>query len=158
VGTGIELTDVFRYLDLHGSARCTAEVVIELDNTECLTVRAGGAGTLSLPAGGPGPYTCYEVLLDHEPARFWTKYGHEDSGVLYAAVPRLLVAHHVVRRGGIERVALETRELLTGTFTVSILSDSDAVLNVAGAGMKGWKALEGIKDISLVGRHFVAQE
>jgi hypothetical protein len=158
VDAGSELTDVFSYLDLYGSIRCTAEVVIELANTECLTIRAGGAGTHSLPAGASGPYTCYEVLLDHEPARFWTKYGHEDSGVLYAEVPRLLITHHIVRRGGIGRMALETRELLTGTFTVSILSDSDAVLNVAGTGMKGWQALEGIKDISLVGRHFVAQD
>lgn len=156
--TGIQLSDVFAYLDFHGTQRRTAEVFLELDNAEHLTVRAGGAGVHSQPAGGPGPYACYEVLLDHEPARFWTKYGHEDGGTLYAAVPRLLVAHHIVRRGGIERASAETKEMLTGTFTVSILSDSDAVLNAAGIGMKGWHALEGIKDITLVGRHFVAQE
>ena len=91
------------YLDRYGGERDTAEATIALPRGRYLNVRAGGPETHST-AGGTG-FTHFEVLLDHEPPRFWTRYGGSTS--LFAQVPRLLVAHHVVRSGGPCWIALE---------------------------------------------------
>lgn len=141
------LASIFSYIDLYGSRRRTAEVFIETVSGEHLTVRAGGVGVRSLPAGRPGPFEGYEVLVDHDPPRFWRRYSDESGGSLYAEVPRLLISHHIIRRGGIARVDWEVKEPVMGTFQMSIASTKDA-------GDSIWQALSGISNVSLVKSEF----
>lgn len=148
---GVQLERLFAHLDLYGSRRRTAEATIRLNNTECLTVRAGGGGVGSAPAGTTGPYTAYEVLLDHEPPRFWRAYSSQQYGVLYRGVPRLLVAHHIVRRGGIATIDYEVKEPASGVFSMQVEGTKDA-------GERLWKALQLVPDVRLIGSEFIAAE
>lgn len=93
---------VFAWLDEHGGGPVTAEVELRLGNGALMTVLAGGPGVRSSPPGPP--FSTYEVLVDHEPPRFWNRYT-DDVGMLFAFVPRLLVAHHVIRHGGIDEAS-----------------------------------------------------
>lgn len=93
------ISRVFDYIDLEGTDGRTAEVSMMLVSGDLMTVRAGGHGIHSLPACAP--FETYEVLIDHEAPRFWRKYT-DAAGILFAHVPRLLIAHHITRQGGIE--------------------------------------------------------
>jgi hypothetical protein len=97
---------MFSYLDHEGTDGKTASAEIVLTNGEIMTIRAGGANTHCYPAFPP--YESYEVLMDHAPERFWRRYT-DSVGMLYADVPRLLVAHHITRHGGIEQITQNSR-------------------------------------------------
>ena len=89
-----------------------------LGNTEQLTVRCGGPGTHSWPAAPP--FESYEVLTAGDPPRFWQRYG-DRGGVVFARVPRLLVAHHITRSGGIVDIDLQsTQKVVRKTLTVRL--------------------------------------
>lgn len=104
-----DLLRMFAWMDAEGVQGRTAVVELELHNQDIMTLRAGGPGINSRSSGVS--YETYEVLLDHDPARFWQRYT-DSAGVLYAHVPRLLLYHHITRRGGVEKQArrTETRE------------------------------------------------
>lgn len=107
---------VFDYIDLHGVDGKTAEVSLELVSGDFMTVRAGGPGVRS---GASAPFGTYEVLVDHDPPRFWHRYT-DSTGMVFAYVPRLLIAHHVSRHGA--GIANMDAEVVTRTET--------AVLNI----------------------------
>ena len=92
---------IFDYIDIEGTDGRTAEVSMTLGTGDFMTVRAGGQGIHALPASAP--FETYEVLTDHDPPRFWSRYT-DSVGAIYAHVPRLLIAHHITRHGGIEYV------------------------------------------------------
>lgn len=96
--------EVVDWIDIQGVNGKTASAHLVLGNQDQVTVKAGGPGVLSGPAS---PFQTYEVLTCGEPPRFWRKYG-DSAGVTYARVPRLLIAHHVARSGGIRDVLAET--------------------------------------------------
>ena len=95
---------MFDYLDQNGSETVTAAVEIVLANRLIMTVKAGGPGTHSRPAFAP--FEAYEVLIDHDPPRFWSKFNFDDDWSVYREVPRLLVAHHITRHGGIAEMVV----------------------------------------------------
>lgn len=95
---------IYSYLDETGTKEQAAQVHVQMGNHQCITVAAGGSGKHSWPAFSP--YQCYEVILDHEPARFWNKYT-DSAGLVYSCVPRLLVTHHIVRHGGAVNIVTE---------------------------------------------------
>ena len=97
---------MFTYLDQNGSETATAAVEVVLANRLIMTVKAGGPGTHSRPAFAP--FEAYEVLIDHDPPRFWSKFNFEDDWSVYREVPRLLVAHHITRHGGIAEMVVTT--------------------------------------------------
>lgn len=112
-----------------------------LGNGNQMTVRAGGAGVHSQP--GCAPFSAYEVLLDHEPPRFWRRFG-DTVGIIYADVPPLLVAHYIIRRGGIQHLDLQKQR-----------RDQTVVMNVAmtvpAAQIQAvWAALRAIKGVELL--------
>lgn len=92
------LQAAFDFIDGAAVDGGTGVVTIRLGNMDMLTIKGGGPGIHSWPAAAP--FQQYEVLMDHEPPRFWTKYS-DTNGMLFARVPKLLVAHHVTRHGGI---------------------------------------------------------
>lgn len=98
---------VFDYIDVEGMDGKTAEVSMMLVSGDLMTVRAGGYGIHSRPACGP--FETYEVLTDGEPPRFWHRYS-EATGVLFAHVPKLLIAHQIARHGGIQWMDAEAVE------------------------------------------------
>jgi hypothetical protein len=83
----------------------TAQAHMMLRKGQALSISAGGPGIHSWPASPP--YEGYEVILDHDPPRFWTRYT-DAGGVVYANVPKLLITHHVVRHGGLRWIEHET--------------------------------------------------
>lgn len=101
-----QLGSLFIFLEMEGIDERTASAELVLGNGNIMTVRAGGPGIHSEPSCSP--FVDYEVLLDHEPSRFWTRYSADDVSVLYAHVPWLLLAHHVTRRGGIVQLSGES--------------------------------------------------
>lgn len=133
----VAVARMFAHLDIRGRGGLTAVASLDLNNGEVMTVRAGGPGIHSAPRFGP--FESFEVLLDHEPARFWTRYS-DDIGVLYAEVPRLCVAHHIIRHGGIREMSLETaRRTEMEALTVELVLPpylEGAVLSAL-AGMEG---------------------
>ena len=92
-----DIEAIYNYLDATGTSKRAAQVHVQMGNHQCITVTAGGSGKHSWPAFSP--YQSYEVILDHEPARFWTKYT-DSAGLVYSCVPKLLVTHHIIRHGG----------------------------------------------------------
>ena len=106
----VRLMRMFVHLDTYANGSDTAVATASLSGARLLTVRAGGPGTLSGPLGGP--FTHFEVLMDHEPPRFWTRYGHDVEGVLFACVPRLLISHYVISTGGIRHLEMAVRTLV----------------------------------------------
>lgn len=113
---GARLGLMFEHLDAAGVAGRTAEAHLMLGNSEQLTVRCGGPGVHSWPS--VPPFESYEVLTAGEPPRFWRKYG-DTAGVVFARVPRLLVAHHVTRSGGIVDLDLQSaQQVAKRTLTV----------------------------------------
>lgn len=105
VGRGDQLRTMFDYLDSAGVNGRTAEAHLVLGNFDQMTVRCGGPGIHSWPA--VPPFETFEVLTAGEPPRFWRRYG-DTAGVVFAGVPRLLVAHHITKSGGIQGVTLES--------------------------------------------------
>ena len=106
------IAEVFNFIDSQGVGGLTAEVALRLTSGAYLTVRGGGPGVLSSPSAGP--FTDYEVMVDHDPPRFWSRYSQDELGSLFAHVPALLIAHHITRHGrGIEAAdpALTRREV-----------------------------------------------
>jgi hypothetical protein len=148
--TGVRMSIAFAYLDLYGSPRRTAEAAIELNTGESMTVRAGGAGVRACPAGVCGPYTAYEVMLDHEPPRFWTRYGSDPNGIVFAQVPGLLITHYITRRGGISRISCGIKVPVLGTFKVSVIAPRDA-------GRQICQSIAGVKSATLSGLDFVME-
>ena len=94
---------LFDFIDAKASPESIAEVEIRLGDGGMVTVRAGGPGKLHAP--GRRPFTAYEVHIDHDVARFWSKYSQEEGTCVYAQVPRLLLAHHITRHGGIQNAS-----------------------------------------------------
>ena len=105
---GKDLKTMFSFLDAKGGGNVTASAEIVLRNGQIMTIRAGGPGTHSRPSSPP--FEAYEVLLDHDPPRFWRRYNAVGS-CLYDQVPGMLVTHHVIRRGGIEQMELSDNKV-----------------------------------------------
>jgi hypothetical protein len=104
VDRATQIEKAFDFIDHAGRGGGTGEVLVGLGNTEWLTIRAGGPGIHSWPA--EPRFQQYEVLLDHDPPRFWTKYS-DNGTTLYAKVPKLLLTHHITRHGGIQVMECE---------------------------------------------------
>lgn len=100
------LQQAFDFIDGAGINGGTGEVSLRLGNKDMMTVRAGGPGVHSWPA--EPRFQQYEVLLDHEPPRFWTRYT-DVNGMLFSQVPKLLVTHHITRHGGIVEMECERK-------------------------------------------------
>jgi hypothetical protein len=112
---------IFDFIDIKGVEGRTAEVALRLNSGGYLTVLGGGVGVLASPAAGP--FTDYEVLMDHDPPRFWHRYeDDEELGSRYAHVPALLIAHHIIRNGmGIEDMSPQvSRREVTATLSVRL--------------------------------------
>ena len=95
----VQILRIFKHLDVHGSERETAEAQLGLVNGQNMSIAAGGHRVNSSP--DHPPFLMYEVTLDHDPPRFWSRYT-DDVGLLFAHVPRLLISHHIIRHGGID--------------------------------------------------------
>lgn len=98
------ISEALDWLDENGTEGKTATAHLVLGNEDQITINAGGPGIHARPA--VGPFESYEVLTSGEPPRFWHKYG-DTGGVVFARVPRLLIAHHVARSGGITDMTFE---------------------------------------------------
>lgn len=94
----VTLLRLFEHLDQHGIDGAIAEVELQLRNGQHMTVGAGGPGKHYAPA--LPPFASYEVILDHDAPRFWNRFT-DDVGLVFANVPRLLIAHHITRSGGV---------------------------------------------------------
>lgn len=105
----IRLMRMFVHLDTYASGEDTAVANATLSGARMLTVRAGGSAAAG-PSGGP--FTTFEVLMDHDPPRFWTRYERESQGCRFSFVPRLLVSHYVISTGGIRHLDLGVRTLV----------------------------------------------
>ena len=117
-----KMRSMFDFLDAKGARNATASAEIVLANGQIMTVRAGGPGVHSVPADPP--FIAYEVLLDHDPPPFWSKYGI--TGSMYDEVPRLLVTHHITRHGGITQLACsDTAPKRTVRVDMSLTVDED---------------------------------
>jgi hypothetical protein len=139
------LARMFAHLDAKGVGGTTAVAAVDLCNRDVLTVRAGGPGIHSRP--GAGPFDGFEVLLDHEPARFWDRFHEDEEGVLYADVPRLCLAHHIIRRGGIAALIMET-QVRTSVAALSVVMTVDP--GVESVVLETLSHLDGVQ---LVGSH-----
>lgn len=94
----VQILRIFQYLDLAGGERRTAVAHLALLNNQNMTLSAGGSGVQSSPARPP--FQAYEVILDHDPPRFWRRFTEDE--LLYAKVPKLLISHHIIRHGGLD--------------------------------------------------------
>jgi hypothetical protein len=103
------IVEAFDYIDAEGSPAVSAEAELYLGNGQSMTIRAGGA----LPSSAPvvAPFTHYEVILDHDPPRFWKRFSEEGDLLVYDCVPRLHIAHHAVRHGGVVSLSMERQVL-----------------------------------------------
>ena len=99
------IDDVFGYIDRRGGPLVVAEVELGLANGNVMTVRAGGGAVTCSPLDPP--FTHYEVWIDHDPPRFWQRFG-EDTGLTYSRVPRLLIIHQITRSGGVATMLPQT--------------------------------------------------
>lgn len=138
-----DIVGVLDWVDRAGGAELTAEATLQLNNGALMSVRGGGP-TVHAQAGIPDGFDSYEVDLDHEPARFWSRYGGSEDSVLYAYVPRLLLLHHVIRRGGIAYVETSVRRLER----IAVVSLS--LQMPYGAQRLVQQALEGIAGVSIL--------
>lgn len=43
----------------------------------------------------------YDVVLDHQAGKLWSKYAVDGDQMSYRGVPRLLITHHIHNHGGI---------------------------------------------------------
>ena len=89
--------------------------------------------------------------MDHDPPRFWTKYSDSDQ-LLYARVPKLLIAHHITRHGGIKAMECErTMRKKLKLFRVEmLLPETEKVAAL--------KALSGVTGVRLTRAGFLAVE
>lgn len=141
------LNALFSFIDDAGVDGGTGEAVITLGSNVEMTVRAGGPGIQSWPARPA--FQQYEVMLDGDVPRFWTRYGDDFGGALFARVPKLLITHHVVRSGGIREAHYERylRER-AGVFKVQMLlseMQQNAILD----------AISSVKGVRLMSSDFV---
>lgn len=100
------LLTAFQYIDEQGGPVVVARAELMLGNGEAMTISAGGGLVTASPPAAP--FTHYEVILDHEPARFWRRFTDDDR-LLYSNVPQLLVSHHVIRHGGLISMSTEAQ-------------------------------------------------
>ena len=135
---------MFAHLDTFGVEGITATAELELHNGDILTVKAGGPGIRAWPSAAP--FETFEVLLDHEPARFWSKYT-DSAGVLYAYVPKLLLAHHILRRGGIKEMLLDCQ------VRKAVSAMSIQITLPLGAETSVLQAIAALDGVSLVSSH-----
>lgn len=137
-----DIAGVLDWVDRSGTDQLTAEAMLVLNNGALMSVRAGGMA-VHAQAGSVHHFDSYEVDLDHEPARFWRKYS-EDGSIVYAYVPRLLVLHHVTRRGGVAHAETDVRRLeRTAVVSLSLQMPYEAQRLVRAA-------LEGIAGVSIL--------
>lgn len=103
-----DVLGIFDWVDATGTPDVVGEAELRLGDGRMMAVRGGGEGT---KCSAIAPYGTFEVLLDHEAPRFWRKYSDDDDiGALYAYVPRLLVAHTIIRAGGIAEASCRELE------------------------------------------------
>jgi hypothetical protein len=101
----------FDYIDVVGGPLVTAEVELGLGNGQSMSIKAGGGASTSSPPGPP--FSHYEVILDHDPPRFWHRYSEDQ--LVYSQVPRLHIAHHAIRRGGVVYTVASSKEVIYRT-------------------------------------------
>ena len=137
-----DIAGVLDWVDRSGTDQLTAEAMLQLGNGSLMSVRAGGMA-VHAQSGSVHHFDSYEVDLDHEPARFWSRYG-SDGSIVYAYVPRLLVLHHATRRGGVDYAEMAVRRLeRTAVVSLSLQMPYDAQRLVRAA-------LEGIAGVSIL--------
>ena len=137
-----DIAGVLDWVDRSGTNVLTAEATLQLHNGDLMSVRGGGP-SVHAQAGQAHHFDSYEVDLDHEPARFWARYS-ENGSIVYAYVPRLLVLHHVTRRGGVDYAEMAVRRLeRTAVVSLSLQMPYDAQRLVRAA-------LEGIPGVSIL--------
>ena len=100
-----DLLRAFDHIDAQAGPLTIARVEITLGNRETMSIAAGGGLVTASPPAAP--FTHYEVILDHDPARFWRRFTDGDQ-LLYSNVPQLLVSHHVIRHGGVHQMECTT--------------------------------------------------
>ena len=137
-----QLAAVVSFLDDAGVRGKTAEAQLVLGNEDLITVRAGGPGVRSWPA--EAPYSTYEVVTSGEPPRFWHRYT-DSAQVVYAYVPRLLIAHHISRSGGIVDMELLAKRRQVQTVLSLKLMVADGADKALGAALRG---IEGVRVLS----------
>ena len=125
------LMEGFAYIDSRGGPVVIAEAEFALGNGVNMTVRAGGGAVTSSPSDPP--FAAYEVMLDHDPARFWRRFTDDDQ-LLYSNVPKMLVAHHAIRRGGVRSLSTSTSFAQPGkrspvTLPITTMEELAAVLS-----------------------------
>lgn len=140
-GALLRAEEVFSEIDRLGRGGHTASAHLLLGNGDQMTVRAGGPGIHSQPRSAP--FSAYEVLLDHEPPRFWHRFG-DTVGILFADVPPLLVTHHITRHGGIQQFDFE-REKRDQTVVMNV------AMTVPASQMQAvWAALRAVTGVELL--------
>ncbi|HEY5787526.1 MAG TPA: hypothetical protein VIT65_22400 [Microlunatus sp.] len=93
------IEQVFAHIDAYGDIGSAAGAELSLNNGQHMTVQAGGDLVEA------SPFAAYTVFLDHDPPRFWKRFGNDDP-LIYLHVPRLLVTHHIIRHGGAHQIML----------------------------------------------------
>lgn len=104
----VNLLRAFAHLDLRAEEHVEAQAELELATGQCLTICAGGPAAQAGPAGGP--FNDYEVVVDHDPPRFWRRYA-DSNQLIYSHVPKMLIAHHVIRSGGAKSLSAGIRRM-----------------------------------------------
>jgi hypothetical protein len=139
----VTLLRLFEHLDQHGIDGAIAEVELQLRSGQHMTVGAGGPGVHCAPDFPP--FDTYEVVLDHDPPRFWSRYT-DDVGLVFANVPRLLISHHITRSGGVLEASRTVRRAKVAS------PDQMVLVSVPGALMgkvqRMLRQIEGVEVIS----------
>jgi len=112
------IVEAFEYIDVEGGPLVSAEAELFLGNGQCMAIRAGGGIGTSLPACAP--FTHYEVILDHDPPRFWIRFTEDGDRLVYEKVPRLHIAHHAVRHGGVVSMTMSRQRLPQQVHSVNV--------------------------------------
>lgn len=144
----VSLLRLFEHLDQHGIDGAIAAVDMVLANGQQMCVSAGGPGVHCAPDFPP--FHAYEVIFDQDPPHFWTRYT-DQTGLVYAHVPRLLIAHHITRAGGVREASRTVRRAKQGK------TDRMLLLSVTGASLarteRMLRQIEGVEIVSVSEPH-----